>query len=367
MKNRNVFCFIVPSFFHENKGGAELQCYYLSQELLKRGWEVHYIRESRDKKSTGSQQKDGIILHEIKKRRNQLRWLNERSLLKIMNTIEADFWYCRATISYVKPLLRSAKLTGGKVIWACSSDSELRAPEKFNPSSVLGILDRYNYRLFRKSLPHINHIVLQTKYQQKLLADNFALNGEVIYNSHPKPVNTNIVRSNQILWVGRLQTNKHPEFFAQLAEKLQSSSYKFVAIGRPMKNYLEGLLLSHQEKLTNFEFLGEQDNYSVCNHISASKLLICTSDFEGFSNTFIEAWSRGVPVISLIVDPDDIIKTHNLGCVSNSIEQMYSDIVSLMDDSRLWTETSDRCQDFFQKNLGIRKAVDKLEAFIGCR
>ena len=39
-----------------------------------------------------------------------------------------------------------------------------------------------------------------------------------------------------------------------------------------------------------------------------SKILINTSSFEGFPNTFVQAWANGVPVISLKVDPDNIIK-----------------------------------------------------------
>ena len=43
-------------------------------------------------------------------------------------------------------------------------------------------------------------------------------------------------------------------------------------------------------------------------------MLLCTSDFEGFSNVFLEALAVGTPVVTRRhVDPDLIVLRHTLG------------------------------------------------------
>ncbi len=133
-EKQKTFCFVVPSFFNEYKGGAELQCYYLAQELIRRGWTIHYIREHRNQIHPNTYTFQGITIHGVKEKRNELRWLNEIQLYQIMNEIKADYWYCRASISYLHPVLKNAKkINNSMVIWACSHENELKPIKNLNP------------------------------------------------------------------------------------------------------------------------------------------------------------------------------------------------------------------------------------------
>jgi len=92
-----------------------------------------------------------------------------------------------------------------------------------------------------------------------------------------------------------------------------------------------------------------------------SKLLVNTSLIEGFSNTFIEAWLHGLPVITLEVDPDNLIKEHSLGKVPGSMEQMEADIKILMSDDKLWSLMSKKCRLFASEKFDIKEKVNALE------
>ncbi|MCF8076236.1 MAG: glycosyltransferase family 4 protein [Desulfotignum sp.] len=366
MKKKTI-CFIIPKFLYESQGGAELQSYYIARELINRGWEAHYIREYMYPEFPKNYEKDGIFIHSIPFLHPQLRFLNTTCLFKVMQNIMADVWYCRATISYLFPVYWNArKLRQGKVVWACSHDKEIRGVKAAKP--IIQMAWNLNQAIFRAVLPRINHILLQTQDQKNLLKKHFRLSGRIIYNAHPKVTGCSALTDNQtIIWVGRLQTWKRPELFIALANHFKKKPYQFIAVGIPIEGcgHLEASLRETDKALPNFKFTGELQNAKVCRLITQARLLVCTSDHEGFSNTFIEAWARGVPVISLKVDPDNLLTQKKLGVVSKSFEQLCKDVEHFMEDDRLWSEVSQNCLHFFNTHMTIDRAVSELESVLG--
>ena len=76
-------------------------------------------------------------------------------------------------------------------------------------------------------------------------------------------------------------------------------------------------------------------------------LLLCTSDWEGYPNTFMEAWSRGVPVVSTI-DPDNVITTHATGRRITTDETLIADtLTAMLADETAWRQYAERARSFF--------------------
>ena len=371
IKTKKVFCFILPSLFMERKGGSELQVYYIAMELIRRGWEVHYIREEND--WIGKELIiDGITLYALHRREDYLRFMNGFHLKQVMQRIKADVWYCRATTNYVAPIAWAARKIGGQVVWACSHDFQvsknllrkvITSPLKFFFFSIFALLNRF---FFSRSLKYIDHVILQSEIQNRLLNTNYNGDGTIINNAHPIPVLPDIKRKKLILWAARLHEWKHPEIFIKIAKKFKLQDYQFIIAGRPMSNSIITLkeIVDAGKNLPNFDYIGEVDSEQIHSLMQQSMLFVSTSSNEGFPNTFIEAWLRGVPVVSLKVDPDSYIKKFNMGRVSENIEQMCHDINQLMTEPELWKEISKNCLKISRMAFNIETHVDKLEHLI---
>ncbi len=62
-----------------------------------------------------------------------------------------------------------------------------------------------------------------------------------------------------------------------------------------------------------------------------AKIFLNTSSIEGFPNTFLQAWIRGVPVVSFF-DPDSLVQRLPLGHIANSVDDMREAIRGLLED-----------------------------------
>ena len=98
-------------------------------------------------------------------------------------------------------------------------------------------------------------------------------------------------------------------------------------------------------------------------YLDKSRLLINTSSAEGFPNTFVHAFAHGVPVVSLDVDPDNIIKRYNLGFhVNGDVRVAVNKIKELIEDNSKWKSMSESCYSFALEHLNIHKNVNQLKS-----
>ena len=100
-------------------------------------------------------------------------------------------------------------------------------------------------------------------------------------------------------------------------------------------------LIEEARRLANFSYDGPASLDDVNRLLDSAHVFVNTSVAlgEGFPNTFIQAWLRGTPVLSLEVDPDSLLADGNLGlCSENSSDQMVRNLQSLLGDpARLTT------------------------------
>lgn len=363
MKKTPTFCLISPWYFKEGLGGSEIQNYYIAQVLIKRGWEVHYIRESPDRHIKKPEIDNQIILHAIPKRQAYFKWLNIFHVLKIAKRILADVWYIRGNVSYVFPALVCSKVFGGTTIWNCSHELQTQSRQ----NSLRGVkyfwlpfayLNRF---IYEKSLPYMNIRITQSQKQKNMLQANLGLSSKVLYNGHPKTSYSLANKQPHVLFIANLKPRKQPHLFLEIARRFKNSEYEFKMIGKAGSGDLMQNIRKTEKESENFRYLGEQPIDETNKLLSMAQLLLCFSESEGFSNVFIQAWMHGVPVISLHVDPDNLIRDNGLGFITKNLDITILAIESLMSDKTKWQEYSERCIVFAKKHFNIEKAVDSIE------
>lgn len=99
---------------------------------------------------------------------------------------------------------------------------------------------------------------------------------------------------------------KQTELFAKLAEAIPEARFQMIG-GSSGNHDLYDIMKKCSKRISNFEYLDVIPFHKINEYFSKASILVNTSMFESFPNTFIQAWMNYVPVVSLNADPDDII------------------------------------------------------------
>ena len=102
-------------------------------------------------------------------------------------------------------------------------------------------------------------------------------------------------------------------------------------------------------RLQNVDYRGRVSPDEAMDVIANAALLLCTSDEEGFPNTFTQAWASGTPIVTLKVDPDSIIEKMGFGAVSGSVEGAATDIKSLVASPERREDIAGRAQRYISE------------------
>lgn len=362
-KNQSI-CFVQRHYYKFVIGGAEVQAYLLASQFFKSGWKVHYLTVDVDKDT----EDEGIILHPFSQRndKNKYGYQDIRAALKRIN---ADVYYQRGRGVATSYLSLFCKEENKPFITSLSMDIDCRkyknlprAFEKgFRPTpKVLYRLVR-DYKLDRKSLAglHLANIVLcQSQYQLDQLGSNLGIQGTIFKNVHPVPDETTIIKTEPptVLWLANMKEWKQPEIFVSLAENLQKLNCRFVLGGRIAWPGYKPFIKDAQERLDNFSHIEDVSLERSNELISQASLFVNTSLCnEGFPNTFVQAWLRKTPTVTLNFDPDGIIEKKSLGRHSKTFGGLVDDVAKLINDNTEREAIGVRARVYAENEFGLTK------------
>jgi glycosyltransferase involved in cell wall biosynthesis len=163
-----------------------------------------------------------------------------------------------------------------------------------------------------------------------------------------------------VLWVSNLRALKRPELALELARQLPQ--VKFTLAGGPMpggQTYFDDVMAA-AARLPNVTMLGPVRYRDSGALFDRAKIFLNTSAIEGFPNTFLQAWIRGVPVVTFF-DPDGLVQRVPLGRVAKSVDDMREGIRSLMEIEGDRQLLGRRAREFAQREFTSGVAARYLE------
>jgi len=360
--------FLLNSYYEQICGGSEYQAYLLAEEAVQKGHEVHYVYISTGKPFTKTLD---IHLHPIRekkltKRLGSNKFLYYFSIMRKLREIEPDVIYQRTGLPMLGIVARYANMHQCKVIWhiACQNN----VVRKQSGTWRHRLFNHLDQKMFEYGVRNATYIVGQANYQAVLLKENYGRECNlVVGNFHPAP-REEIEKSGeiQVVWIANLKPMKNPDIFIRLAEEFQTvPKVRFIMIGREGNGRWYAEVQKRMANLDNFEYLREQPIEQVNKVLAKSHVFVNTSDFEGFPNTFVQAWMRKVPVVSLHVDPDNVLVREEIGFHSRTYERMVADVRRLVENTEECEEMGERAQMYAFDNHSCEKNISKIFKLVG--
>ena len=198
---------------------------------------------------------------------------------------------------------------------------------------------------YRAAVRGADLIVVQ-RAQQGDLARSAGLAPIELIPSFAEPAGASDAEPEAFLWIGRLVDYKRPFEYVRLAESLPEARFRMVwfATNETRDELIEELGAAGR-RLPNLELTGQVPRVELLDLIARSHAVVSTSRAEGMPNTFLEAWSRGIPVVSLEFDPDGRIAESGLGAVARSPEELRSAVSRILEDPAARAEMGRRARE----------------------
>ena len=337
-----------PDLHHA--GGAEFQQIMLARWLRDHGHEVSFVVA--DYGQPEVEIHEGFTLYRsfaLGRGNRKLRFVPD--MLKLRAAIHRsrpDLVNQRSTSFYTGQCCRFSHECGAAFSFSLGIDYNVHR-------DLQGRAPWFIQRLYRWGVEHAELVLAQTVEQAREMSKNFRCSPRVLPNVLEIPAIADTpTDGDYVLWVGSLARRKRPERFLELAESLPE--IPFVLVGGPGED--PGYDVEMKEwarRITNLRWRGFVPPSEMEPVYAHARLLVGTSRLEGFPNTYLQAWSNRVPVISVSVDPDGVIARDGLGEVTGEDGDLRKAVETWWDDAARRREAGSRARRYVERRHDVRR------------
>lgn len=337
-------------------GGEELQHTLLARALARRGYRVSMIVG--DYGQPDGKVWDGVkthIAYDPARGLPVLRFLHPRwtGLWSAARRADADIYYVSCAGMQVGELAAFARRRGRKLVFRVAHDDDCI------PHRLVARLDASGPRfwlhtgLYKYGLKRADAVLVQSEHQRRLLKEHFGLDGTVatMLVDAPSQLRDFAQRDIPALWVNNIRAFKRADLGVDLAAALGDLPLHMIGGRQPRFEALYAEIAQRAAATPNLTFHGRVPYHDVNEFYERARVFVNTSDSEGFPNSYLQAWARGVPVVAFF-DPDGVIAREGLGHAVRDLQQMQQAVRTLATDRAAWEEASLRCRAYMAREYG---------------
>ena len=356
---KKKLCFFSPNAYpliantdDNSFGGAEVKQVLVAKALSELGYSVSFITYDFDGAGEAVHEKIRVLkmLSRDKYESKGGFYKCIPSIWSCMKYVNADIYFQRAASPITGIMALFCRLSKKKFIYAAASSYDVDG----SYSKQAFKRARFLYELGLKKSDKI--LVQASEFREKLL-NNYGLQSLYIRDGHPIPETVAPIKGREcVIFIGGMRPVKRPELFIELAKRFPDK--KFVMIGGPLgdERYFRKIKRSAEEG-GNINFMGHVRRDNIGKYLTKAIALVNTSEREGLPNTVTEAWSHGVPVIGLNINPDNLLDgklglfcKDNFGIMVESLKDMF-------ENETVYARMSDDCRRYAADNHDIKKVV----------
>lgn len=329
-------------------GGEQVQQTLLAKALRDRGFNVSMVISDYG-------QLDGSVWHGITTYKAYrpsaglplIRFIHPRwtGIWSALKRSDAEIYYTSCAGMMVGIIAIFCMIYRRGLVFRLASDTDA------DPKRLL-VRYRRDKWLYSFGLRNADAVLSQHGVQKSMLIENYGVTSSVadMLVDPPSTFYNLSQRSIKVLWVNNLRDLKRPDLAIELARCM---SFTLHMIGGPQIGF-ESLYENIQREaisIPNIRFYGRVAYHDIGDFFDRARVFVNTSDIEGFPNSYLQAWRRGVPVVAFF-DPDGLIKREGLGYAVSNIEEMRKVVERLLSDDTEWSQISIRCRAYMERHHG---------------
>ncbi|MCF7954856.1 MAG: glycosyltransferase family 4 protein [Phycisphaerae bacterium] len=327
-------------------GGAEVDLYLLATELAKdSGFDVSCI--TADYAQPAEETIENVrVIKSLDFKQNQIT--SAIKIWKALKRADADVYMLETLSLGIVLLALFSRLYKRVFVYRTASQLECNGYYLNRNRLYWGIV----YRFMRSA----NAVVVQNLSDKKLLLSNAKIDAKVIANGQIIP-ETITSQKKTVLWVGRSVNVKRPELFLEMAKRSEAEFVMICQKATGDENYDD--LVAMAKEIPNLNLLEGVPFKDVDSFFRDAKVLVNTSDSEGFPNTFIQACKASTPILSLNVNPDGFLDENRCGvCCDGDMDEMVAQI-KVFTTTKIGEDMGSNGRDYVEQTHDVAKLIEQ--------